>query len=72
MRKSKLHVEFGMNDKEIITHIEGNGYELIAAATQALHAFYATFRKSGDGEMFKEIIRGIVNAEKSPVWADGD
>lgn len=72
MKKTKLHVEFGMNDEKIVSTIKGNGFDLIMAAAQAIHAFYSAFREAGDGELFKEIIRELVNEEKSLIWADGD
>lgn len=41
----KLHVEIGIDGETSISRIEGSGFDLIAAATFVINAFYRAFAK---------------------------
>lgn len=64
----KLHVEIGMDGRTVVSRLEGNGGELIAAALRCVNLFYAAFKENGCGEDFKDIFLGCLNKKDSMVW----
>lgn len=66
--EGKLHVEIGMDGRTTVSHLEGPGLELIAAALRCVNLFYTTFEKDGCGEVFKDIFLGYLNDKDSIVW----
>lgn len=66
--EGKLHVEIGMDGRKVVSRLEGNGLELIAAALRCVTLFYTTFEENGLGEDFKDIFLGCLNEKDSMVW----
>ena len=66
----KLHVEIGIDGETSISRIEGRGFDLIAAATFAVNAFYRAIAKNSekDAESFKIIMQKVVADDNSPIW----
>ncbi len=66
--EGKLHVEIGMDGQKVVSRLDGNGLELIAAALRCVTLFYIAFEKVGLGETFKDIFLGYLNEKDSKVW----
>lgn len=66
----KLHVEIGMDGRQVVSRLEGNGLELIAAALRCVNLFFSAFEQAGDGENFKDIFLGYLNEPDSMVWTN--
>lgn len=66
--EGKLHVEIGMDGRKVVSRLEGNGLELIAAALRCVNLFYTAFVRNGDGDAFKDIFLGYLNEKDSMVW----
>lgn len=66
----KLHVEIGIDGETSISRIEGSGFDLIAAATFVINAFYRAFAKKSEeaAESFKIVMQGVVADDNSPIW----
>lgn len=67
----KLHVEIGIDGETSISRIEGSGFDLIAAATFAVNAFYRAFAKKSeeDARDFKFLMQKIVAEDDSVIWS---
>lgn len=67
----KLHVEIGIDGETSISRIEGSGFDLIAAATFVINAFYRAFAKKSekDAGNFKLFIQKLVADDNSLVWS---
>lgn len=66
--EGKLHVEIGMDGQKVVSRLDGNGLELIAAALRCVNIFYTAFERNGDGDAFKGIFLGYLNEKDSMVW----
>ena len=66
--EGKLHVEIGMDGRKVVSRLEGNGLELIAAAAKCVNLFYTAFERNGDGDSFKDIFLRYLNEKDSMVW----
>lgn len=66
--EGKLHVEIGMDGRKVVSRLEGNGLELIAAALRCVNLFYTAFEQDGAGEDFKDIFLGYLHEKDSKVW----
>lgn len=67
----KLHVEIGIDGETSISRIEGSGFDLIAAATFTLNAFYRAFAKKSEKDAgdFKLFMQKVIADDNSPVWS---
>lgn len=67
----KLHVEIGIDGETSISRIEGSGFDLIAAATFVINAFYRAFAKKSeeDARDFKFLMQKIVAEDDSVIWS---
>lgn len=66
--EGKLHVEIGMDGRKVVSRLDGNGLELIAAALRCVNIFYTAFERNGDGDSFKDIFLRYLNEKDSMVW----
>lgn len=66
--EGKLHVEIGMDGRKVVSRLDGNGLELIAAALRCVNLFYTAFEKGGLGDYFKDIFLGYLNEKDSMIW----
>lgn len=66
--EGKLHVEIGMDGRKVVSRLEGNWLELIAAALRCVNLFYTAFEKDGLGDDFKDIFLGYLNEKDSMIW----
>nr|DAK75419.1 MAG TPA: hypothetical protein [Caudoviricetes sp.] len=66
--EGKLHVEIGMDGRKVVSRLDGNGLELIAAALRCVNLFYTAFEKGGLGDDFKDIFLGYLNEKDSMIW----
>lgn len=66
--EGKLHVEIGMDGRKVVSRLDGNGIELIAAALRCVNLFYTAFEKDGLGDDFKDIFLGYLNEKDSMIW----
>lgn len=66
--EGKLHVEIGMDGRKVVSRLDGNGLELIAAALRCVNLFYTAFEKDGLGDDFKDIFLGYLNEKNSMIW----
>lgn len=69
--EKKLHVEIGIDGETSISRIEGSGFDLIAAATFVINAFYRAFAKKSekDARDFKFLMQKIVAEDDSVIWS---
>lgn len=69
--EKKLHVESGIDGETSISRIEGSGFDLIAAATFVINAFYRAFAKKSekDARDFKFLMQKIVAEDDSVIWS---
>lgn len=69
--EKKLHVEIGIDGETSISRIEGSGFDLIAAATFVINAFYRDFAKKSekDARDFKFLMQKIVAEDDSVIWS---
>lgn len=68
MEDKKLHIEISIDGGTSTSEIRGSGVDLIIAATYIIRAFYSAFVKNGGGDLFKSVIRGLVNSDGGPIW----
>lgn len=66
--EQKLHVEIGFDGKRLVSRLEGNALELMAAALRCVNLFYTAFEEAGEGEFFQRTMRDVVTDDNSPVW----
>lgn len=68
MGDKKLRIEISIDEETSSSKIQGSGVDLIIAATYIMRTFYSAFVKNGGGDLFKSVIRGIVNSDGGPIW----
>ena len=66
--EQKLHVEIGLDGKRLVSRLEGNALELMAAAMRCVNLFYTAFEEAGEAEFFRRTMRDAVTDGNSPVW----
>lgn len=66
--EEKLHVEIGMDGRKVVSRLDGNGLELIAAALRCVNLFYTAFERDGKGDIFKDIFMDYLNEKDSMIW----
>lgn len=68
MEDKKLHIEISIDGETSTSEIRGSGIDLIIAATYIMRTFYSAFAKNDGGDLFKSVIRGMVNSDGGPIW----
>lgn len=68
MEDKKLHIEISIDEETSTSEIRGSGVDLIIAAAHIMRTFYSAFAKNDGGDLFKSVIRGMVNSDGGPIW----
>lgn len=68
MGDKKLHIEISIDEETSTSKIQGSGLDLIIAAAYIMRTFYSAFVKNDGGDLFKSVIRGMVNSDGGPIW----
>lgn len=68
MGDKKLHIEISIDEETSTSKIQGSGVDLIIAAAYIMRTFYSAFVKNDGGDLFKSVIRGMVNSDGGPIW----
>lgn len=68
MGDKKLHIEISIDEETSTSKIQGSGVDLIIAAAYIMRTFYSAFVKNDGGDLFKSVIRMMVNSDGGPIW----
>lgn len=66
--KKKLHIEIGLDGTKSVVNMQGSAIDLLMAATYIMKVFYQSFAENGAGDLFKSMMRSIVNSDSSPIY----
>lgn len=68
MGDKKLHIEISIDEETSTSKIQGSGLALLIAAAYIMRTFYSASVKNDGGDLFKSVIRGMVNSDGGPIW----